>query len=109
MYNCPNTSQSTAVQEYNVLKLRQQLSAQKSNYNVTLSRMSSCSKTEQQNIQGNTYLYPAWNYLLHSAPAMLTAVRVPTSAKTPKQNFKDKPGQNGIWKVLCTCWFPKRE
>jgi hypothetical protein len=70
---------------------------------------SGCTKTEQQNIQGNKYICIVRNYLLRSEPTMPTAVRVPASAETPKQNFRDKPGQNEIWKVLGTCWFPKRE
>jgi hypothetical protein len=94
---------------YNVLNSGGNSPPKNQNSNVTLSLASGCSKTEQQNIQGNTYFYPARNYLLRSAPAMPTAARVPASAETPKQNFRDKPGQNAIWKVLRTCWFPKRE
>jgi hypothetical protein len=52
MYNCPITLQSTAVEEYNVLKLRRQLSAQ--NQTITWLSLGRAAVAEQSNKIYNT-------------------------------------------------------
>jgi hypothetical protein len=71
--NCPKHLQSVATQEYNVLRPRRQLSAQKPNYNETLPL-------------GRVAVAELYN-LPRFMPAMPTAVRVPTKHGDVEREF----------------------